>query len=438
VKVLVVGSGGREHALCSALRKSPRLTHLWCAPGNGGIAETAECLPDLMGGDIDGLLAFAQREGVGLTVVGPEAPLAAGIVDRFEAAGLAIYGPNQAAAQLEASKGFAKRLMQRHNIPTAAYHTFENVEEARHYCMHAEVYPLVVKADGLAAGKGVAICETTAEALAAVDDCMTARRYGDAGATIVIEEFLRGEEASVHVVTDGETLVMLPTAQDHKRIGDGDTGKNTGGMGAYSPAPVAEGAAEDKVLQTILIPTIDALKREGIRFRGTLFAGLMFTKGGARVLEFNVRFGDPESEVILPRLKTDLLTLLELAAAGRLKDLPALDVDPRACVGVVIASAGYPDAYQAGKRIAGLAEAAALPDVEVFHAGTRRRDADLLTAGGRVLCVSALGEGHAAARERAYQAVGKVAFEGAYHRGDIGLKAIRRPPGAASGRAERS
>jgi len=424
VKVLVIGSGGREHAVCVSLKKSPRLTRLWCAPGNGGIAQVAECLPELEAGDLDGLLAFAKRQAVDLTVVGPEAPLVAGIVDLFQAEGLAIFGPNREAAQLEGSKAFAKRLMQRHNIPTASYRVFTDREEAQHHVTHAEAYPLVIKADGLAAGKGVAICETTAEAVAAVDACMLAKRFGDAGATIVIEEFLRGEEASVHVVTDGETLVVLPTAQDHKRIGDGDTGKNTGGMGAYSPAPVAEGPVLDKVIRTILIPTIDALKREGITFRGVLFAGLMFTKGGARVLEFNVRFGDPESEVILPRLKTDLLSLFELAAAGRLKDLSGPDVDERAAVGVVVASAGYPDAYQAGKRITGLAEAAALEDVEVFHAGTRRKDDDLLTAGGRVLCVTALGAGHAAARERAYAAVDRIAFEGAYCRRDIANRAL--------------
>jgi phosphoribosylamine--glycine ligase len=425
---LVVGSGGREHALCTALKKSPRLTRLWCAPGNGGIARVAECLPDLIPSDIEGLLAFARREAVDLTVVGPEAPLVAGIVDRFEAEGLAIYGPNKAAAELEGSKAFAKRLMHRHNIPTAAYRTFDDVEEARHYCMHAEAYPLVVKADGLAAGKGVTICETTAEALAAVDASMAAKRFGDAGARIVIEEFLRGEEASVHVVTDGDTLVVLPSAQDHKRIGDGDTGKNTGGMGAYSPAPIAEGPAGARVEQSILIPTLSAMKREGLNFRGTLFAGLMFTKGGARVLEFNVRFGDPETEVILPRLKTDLLSLLELTAAGRLKDLPDLEVDPRPAVGVVVASAGYPDTYQAGKRIGGLDEAAALSDVEVFHSGTRGQEGEIVTAGGRVLCVTALGADHAKARDRAYEAVDKIAFEGAYCRRDIAKRAITPPP----------
>ncbi len=424
MKVLVIGSGGREHALCVALKKSPRLTHLWCAPGNGGIAQVAECLPDLEAGDLGGLLAFAKAQAVDLTVVGPEAPLVAGIVDLFQAEGLAIFGPNREAAQLEGSKVFAKRLMQRHNIPTGSYRVFSDIDEARHHVTHAEAYPLVIKADGLAAGKGVAICETTAEAVAAVEACLVTRRFGDAGATIVIEEFLRGEEASVHVVTDGETLVVLPTAQDHKRIGDGDTGKNTGGMGAYSPAPVAEGPALDKVIRTILIPTIDALKREGITFRGVLFAGLMFTKGGARVLEFNVRFGDPEAEVILPRLKTDLLSLFELTAAGRLKDLSGPDVDERAAVGVVVASAGYPDAYQAGKRISGLAEAAALEDVSVFHSGTRRKDDELLTAGGRVLCVTALGANHAMARERAYAAVDKITFEGAYCRRDIATRAL--------------
>ncbi|MFM8981199.1 MAG: phosphoribosylamine--glycine ligase [Planctomycetia bacterium] len=425
MKVLVIGSGGREHALCEALRRSPRLSRLWCAPGNGGIAGIAECLPALQATDIDGLLDFARRERIDLTVVGPEAPLVGGLVDRFEKEGLRVFGPRQAAARLEGSKAFAKDLMHRHNIPTAAYRTFTDLEEALHHVNHAEAYPLVIKADGLAAGKGVAVCETTAEAVAAIEACMRQRQFGEAGGTVVIEEFLRGEEASVHVVTDGETLVLLPTAQDHKRIGEGDTGKNTGGMGAYSPAPVAEGHALEKVLHTILIPTIDALKREGIVFRGVLFAGLMFTKGGARVLEFNCRFGDPETEVILPRLKTDVLSLLELAAAGRLKDLPGLEVDERAAVGVVMASAGYPDAYASGKPIAGLDEAGRLPGVTVFHAGTRAKDDGVVTSGGRVLCVTALGATHGEARERAYAAVDTIRFEGAYARRDIAQRALR-------------
>ncbi|MFM8386156.1 MAG: phosphoribosylamine--glycine ligase [Planctomycetia bacterium] len=427
MKVLVVGSGGREHALCQALRKSPRLTRLWCAPGNGGIAQVATCLPELQATDIDGLLEFARREQVDLTVVGPEVPLVGGLADRFEAERLKVFGPRRDAAQLEGSKAFAKDFMHRHNIPTAAYREFSDVQEALHHVTHAEAYPLVVKADGLAAGKGVTVCETTAEAVAAVEACMRQRQFGDAGAKVVIEEFLRGEEASVHVVTDGETLVVLPTAQDHKRIGEGDTGKNTGGMGAYSPAPIAEGPALDKVLHKILIPTIDGLKRDGIVFRGVLFAGLMFTKGGARVLEFNCRFGDPETEVILPRLKTDVLSLLELAAAGRLKDLPALEVDEQAAVGVVLASAGYPDAYASGKVIHGLDDAGRLPGVTVYHAGTRAKDDGVVTSGGRVLCVTALGAGHGEARDRAYAAVDSIRFEGAYARRDIAMRALRTP-----------
>jgi phosphoribosylamine--glycine ligase len=426
VIVLVIGGGGREHALCHALARSPRVERVYCAPGNGGISEVAECVPDLLVGDAKGLVEFAERRRVDLTVVGPEAPLVDGIVDAFRARGLTIFGPDRKAAQLEGSKAFAKNLMRRHNIPSAQYRVFHDLEEAEAWCRQAETFPVVVKADGLAAGKGVTICESAKEAQAAVAEAMGAKRFGEAGATVVIEEFLRGEEASVHVVTDGETLVVLPTAQDHKRVGDGDTGPNTGGMGAYSPAPVVEGAMLERVIQTILIPTVDALKREGIPYRGTIYAGLMITKGGPRVLEFNARFGDPEAEVILPRVKSDLALMLQLAAQGKLKDMPDLDVDPRACVGVVMASAGYPDAYQAGKRIVGLEAAAAVPDVVVYHAGTRRKDGEVHSAGGRVLCVTALGRDLGAARDRAYDGLSRISFEGAFARRDIAHRALHR------------
>jgi phosphoribosylamine--glycine ligase len=430
LKVLVVGGGGREHALCDALRRSPGVDRLWCAPGNPGIAELAECLPDLQAGDLERLGAFAEREAVDLTVVGPEVPLVAGLVDAFRARGRTAFGPTREAAQLEGSKAFAKGLMRRHNIPSAPHRAFEDPEEARAWCRQSETYPLVVKADGLAAGKGVTVCASTREALAAVDEAMEARRFGDAGARIVIEEFLRGEEASVHAVTDGRTLVLLPTSQDHKRVGDGDEGPNTGGMGAYSPAPLAEGPVLDKVVQTILIPTLDALKREGVEYRGTLYAGLMLTRGGPRVLEFNVRFGDPEAEVILPRVRSDFARMLLLAAEGRLEEFEGLEVDPRPAVGVVVASAGYPGAYQAGRPITGLEAAAALPDVRVYHAGTRRRGDEIQTAGGRVLCVTALGDDLAAARDRAYEAVGRIGFDGAFVRSDIAHRALGPREGA--------
>ena len=427
MKVLVVGGGGREHALCVALAKSPKVDKVFCAPGNGGIAAVAECRSDLLVSDLDGLVEFAKATRIDLTVVGPEAPLVAGIVDRFKEAGLRVFGPSKAAAQLEGSKDFAKRMMLANNVPTAAHRTFSEAAEARDHIEQCEVFPIVVKADGLAAGKGVSVCESKAEGLAALDEMMNARRFGDAGTTVVIEEFLRGEEASVHAITDGETLYVLPSSQDHKRVGEGDTGPNTGGMGAYSPAPVVEvGDLMDRIVKTILIPTLHGLKREGIPFSGVLYAGLMITKGGPRVLEYNVRFGDPETQVLLPRMQNDLFGVLFAAAEGKLDEVEDIAVDPRTCVGVVMASGGYPGAYQGGKAIQGLDRAGARPDVLVYHAGTRRSGERLVTAGGRVLCVSALGEGFRGACDRAYEAVDDIHFEGAYCRRDIGWRALSR------------
>lgn len=427
MKVLVVGSGGREHALCEALSRSPRVTKLFCAPGNGGIARLAECLPDLLTSDFDRLAAFAEDNDVGLTVVGPEAPLVAGIVDYFRERGLAVFGPTAAAAQLEGSKLFAKELMGRHNVPTAGYVTFSEIAPAREHLEQLEYFPVVVKADGLAAGKGVVVCTDRKTALETLDDMMESKAFGDAGTTIVIEEFLRGEEASVHAITDGETLYVLPTAQDHKAIFDGDKGPNTGGMGAYSPAPIVEGAMLDRVLRDVLIPTLNGLKVEGIPYRGVIFAGLMITKGGPRVVEFNARFGDPEAEVMLPRLESDLFEVLLTAATGRLKDIEPPSVDPRPCVGVVMASGGYPGRYPTGKPIDGLEAAEALEDVLVFHAGSRARaDGGVSTAGGRVLCVTARGADFAEARTRAYGGVGVISWEGEYHRTDIANRALGR------------
>ena len=424
-KVLVIGGGGREHALCEALARSPQVGQVWCAPGNGGIEAVADCLPELLVGDFERLADFAEREDVDLTVVGPEAPLVGGIVDYFQSRTLPIFGPTRDGAQLEGSKQFAKILMARHNVPTAAYHAFDEHEAASAFLKEHEYYPLVLKADGLAAGKGVVICDSRDMALAALAEMMVEKRYGDAASSVVIEEFLRGEEASVHAVTDGETLMLFPTSQDHKAVHDGDRGPNTGGMGAYSPAPIVEGAMLDKVVRDILVPVLNGLKMEGIPYRGVLYAGLMITKGGPRVVEFNARFGDPETEVMLPRLKSDLFEILHKAATGRLLELDAPDIDTRPCVGVVLASGGYPGSYQAGKPIYGLEDAAEEQDVFVYHAGTRRRDdGGLSTSGGRVLCVSALGKDYQAARDRAYRAVSKIRWEGAYHRTDIAHRVL--------------
>jgi phosphoribosylamine--glycine ligase len=435
MKVLVIGSGGREHALCDALSRSPQVDSIHCAPGNGGIAQVAECHPDLLASDFDRLAAFAETKGIGLTVVGPEDPLVGGIVDYFQERGLPIFGPTRAAAQLEGSKAFAKEIMARQNVPSAGYVKFSDYDAARSHVEEQEYYPLVLKADGLAAGKGVVICESKEAALEALADMMDAKRFGEAGETVVIEEFLRGEEASVHAITDGETLYVLPTAQDHKAIFDGDKGPNTGGMGAYSPAPVVEGAMLDRVIRDVLVPTIHGMRMEGIPFRGVLYAGLMITKGGPRVVEFNVRFGDPETEVMLPRLQGDLLAVLLAASTGSLKDVPEPAFDPRPCVGVVMASGGYPGKYQGGKPIQGLADAAAMEGVKVFHAGTRERQdgGGVTTAGGRVLCVTAMGEDFVKARDAAYGAVGAISWEGAYHRTDIGHRVLRRGAGAGPG-----
>ncbi len=428
MKVLVVGSGGREHALCVALARSPMVRQVHCAPGNGGIESVATCYPELLVSDLEGLAHLAQREGIDLTVVGPEAPLVAGIVDLFRARGLRVFGPTKAAAQLEGSKRFAKDLMRRHNVPTADYQVFQEVAHAREHLSGRAHYPLVLKADGLAAGKGVTICPDREAALAALAECMEEKRFGEAGRTIVVEEFLRGEEASIHAITDGETLFLLPTAQDHKAALDGDAGPNTGGMGAYSPAPVVEGPLLSRIVKDVLVQTLHGLRMEGIEFRGVLYAGLMITKGGPRVLEFNVRFGDPEAEVVLPRLKSDLFEVLYTAAGGKLSALPPPEFDERPCVGVVMASGGYPGIYQGGRPIQGLDQAAQVPGVTVYHSGTRRREDEIVTAGGRVLCVSALGTDFAQAAQSAYEAVGAISFEQAHFRRDIAhrvLKAVR-------------
>ncbi len=422
MKVLVVGGGGREHTLVWKIAQSPKVEKVYCAPGNAGTAELAENVP-IAADEIQQLMRFAEREGVELTVVGPEAPLVAGIVDRFEAHGLRAFGPSARAAELEGSKVLAKHLMRKHGIPTARYDVFETVDAAEDHCRKAS-YPLVVKADGLAAGKGVFVCKTPDEALKAVYLTMKERVFGDAGNRLVVEECLVGEEASILALTDGRTILPLPTSQDHKPVDDDDEGPNTGGMGAYSPAPVVSDQHYDRIEREILIPIVHAMNKEERPYRGVVYAGLMMTDDGPRVLEFNVRFGDPETQPILFRLASDIVPVLDGIARGRLGDVE-LDWDPRPAVCVVMASGGYPAHYDRGKPITGLDQAAALTDTMVFHAGTAVKDGQVVTAGGRVLGVTARGDDIQAAIDRAYQAVGIIHFDQAHYRTDIGAKAKR-------------
>jgi phosphoribosylamine--glycine ligase len=423
VKVLVVGAGGREHTFSWKLAQSPRVTELLAAPGNPGIAQHARCLP-IKDNEIDALVAAALRERVDLTVVGPELPLALGLADRFRERGLAVFGPSQAAARLESSKAFAKDLMARHGIPTARFRAFTAAGTARAWCRELGV-PLVVKADGLAAGKGVIICRTLDEADAAVALCLDQGAFGAAGASVVIEEFMEGEEASFFAITDGAAILPLASAQDHKTVLDGDRGPNTGGMGAYSPAPVMDTAVTERVMAEIVRPTVAAMAKEGAPFAGFLYVGLMITRVGPRVVEFNCRFGDPECQVVIPRLAADLLPLLDAVARGA--SIPAsVPWAPETSVCVVMSSGGYPGTYETGRPISGIADAEALPGVQVFHAGTALRDGALVTAGGRVLGVQALGAGVGAAVDAAYAAVARIHFEGAHFRRDIARRALAR------------
>ncbi|HJV56643.1 MAG TPA: phosphoribosylamine--glycine ligase [Methylomirabilota bacterium] len=421
--VLLVGGGGREHSLAWKLAQSPGLGRLVAAPGNPGIAAHARCVP-VKDTAIDDLVALAQRERPDLVVVGPETPLAMGLADRLRAAGFAVFGGGAAAARLESSKAFAKDLMARHRIPTARFGTFRDLESARAYCREL-CAPLVVKADGLAAGKGVIICRSLEEADAALAQCLQARAFGDSGLTVVVEEFLEGEEASFFAISDGTAVLPLAAAQDHKTVWDGDRGPNTGGMGAYSPAPVMDAAMEARVMAEIVRPTIAAMAGEGTPYTGVLYVGLMITREGPKVIEFNCRFGDPECQVLLPRLDEDLLALLLAAATG--KGLPSSLVwSPRASVCVVMTSAGYPGHYETGRPITGLEAAGQVDGVTVFHAGTARAGGALVTAGGRVLGVQALGADVAAAIRAAYAAVERIRFDGAHYRRDIGHHALRR------------
>jgi len=426
MKILLVGGGGREHALAWKLAQSPHCSTLYAAPGNPGIAEVAECIP-IAADDVDALLAFARDQGIGLTMAGPEAPLVAGIVDRFEAEGLRIFGPSQAAAAVEGSKAWSKEVMRHSALPTAEYRAFTRPDEALVYIEnHTE--PLVVKASGLAAGKGVFVCSDQQEACEAVETIMRKKAFGEAGDTIIVEERLSGEEASILALVDDANIYALESSQDHKPALDGDKGPNTGGMGAYSPAPVVTAKVQAQVDREILVPMVHGMKTAGAPYRGLLYAGVMITPGGPKVLEFNCRFGDPEAQPLLMRLRSDLVEVLEAVIDNRL-DSVTLDWDPRPAVCVVMASGGYPGPYEKGKEITGLDEASALDDVVVFHAGTRAEDDRVYTDGGRVLGVTALGDTISAARNRAYEAVRRIRFAKAHWRTDIGVKGIRRLAG---------
>ena len=422
MKILVVGSGGREHAIVWKLKQSPLVEQVWCAPGNAGTALDAENVP-IPADDVPRLLRFARERSIDLTVVGPEAPLVAGLADEFRRNGFAVFGPSAAAARLEGSKVFTKKLLRRASIPTADFAVFTRYADAERYIEEGPEQPLVVKADGLAAGKGVYVCATRAEAKAAARSMLVDRIFAAAGNQVVIEECLVGHEASILAIIDGDTIVPLDSAQDHKRAHDGDRGPNTGGMGAYSPAPVVTPEIMDEIVRRILVPTVHTMKVEGHPFNGVLYAGLMLTPAGPKVLEFNVRLGDPETQPVLMRLKSDLAHVLHLAAHGRLHELESLEWDPRPAVCVVMASAGYPGDYRTGHPISGLEIAGHVPDAKVFHAGTAVRDSDIVNTGGRVLGVTACGETIAAARARAYEAVDHITWNGAWSRRDIAAKA---------------
>jgi phosphoribosylamine--glycine ligase len=431
MKVLVIGSGGREHALAWKLAQSRRVEEVLVAPGNAGTAHEPKCRNVAVAStDIDGLLDLARREGVGVTVVGPEGPLVAGVVDRFRAAGLRIFGPTAAAAQLEGSKAFAKDFLHRHGIPTAHYAVHTNVEDALEY-VRIKGAPIVIKADGLASGKGVIVAMTLAEAEAAVTDMLADYAFGAAGARVVIEEFLDGEEASFISMVDGRTALPMATSQDHKRVGDGDTGPNTGGMGAYSPAPVVTPDVHARVMREVVEPTVRGMAADGVPFTGFLYAGLMIDRHGApKVIEYNVRFGDPETQPVMLRLQSDLLDLVEAAIDGRLDGVDA-KWDPRPALGVVMAAENYPGTPRLGDPISEW-DVPDIDDTKVFHAGTRLHEGQVLTSGGRVLCVCALGKSVADAQRRAYAEVAGISWHGEFHRHDIGWRAIEREPAEAA------
>ncbi len=422
MNVLLIGSGGREHAIAWKLAQSKNLSKLYIAPGNPGTARCGQNVP-IAGDDAQELLEFAQQKKVGLVVVGPEDPLAAGIVDKFEAAGIKAFGPSGKAAQLEADKAFAKQLMRASCVSTAEGRTFDRYEDARSYIASRDE-PVVVKAAGLAKGKGVFVCDEPSDGILTAEKIMCDKIFGSAGDTVVVEDKLLGEEASILAFVDGRNIYVMESSQDHKPIGEGDTGPNTGGMGAYSPAPVVTDAVMDQIVREALVPTVDGMNRNGTPYKGVLYAGIMITAGGPRVLEFNVRFGDPETQPILMRLKSDLLEVMLAVCNGTLDEV-TLVWDRRPAVCVVMASGGYPDDYEKGKKITGLDQAGQLDDVIVFHAGTKEENGDIVTAGGRVLGVTALGDTIEQAKAKAYKAVDVIAFDGAYCRRDIADKAIK-------------
>jgi phosphoribosylamine---glycine ligase len=423
MKVLVIGGGGREHALVWKIAQSPKVKKVFCAPGNAGISDLAECVP-ISAGDLPGLLDFARRRKIDLTVVGPEGPLSEGIVDLFEREGLRIFGASRRAAEIESSKSFAKALLDKYRIPTARGRSFRSLTQAERYLRKLGV-PVVVKADGLAAGKGVIVCATEAQALAALKRIMVKREFGEAGDQVVIEECLKGEEASFLAFTDGKTVLPMPSSQDHKAIYDDDRGPNTGGMGAYSPAPVVDRLMHRKIMNEVMLPTVKAMAAEGRPYKGVLYAGLMIDRDQLRVLEFNGRFGDPEAQPLLMRIKSDIVPIMQAVIDGRL-DQCRLEIDDRASVCVVMSSAGYPGSYPKGIPIKGLDAAKKMQDVVVFHAGTKLAKRAVVTDGGRVLGVTALGDTVEDAIVKAYDAVGKIRWEGAYCRRDIGQKALKR------------
>jgi len=425
VRILVIGNGGREHALAWKLRQSSEAERIFCAPGNAGTAEIAENVA-IPVGDLDALLRFARENRVDLTVVGPDDPLAAGIVDLFATEGLRAFGPTKSAARLEASKIFAKELMRAQKIPTAEARTFADSGEALDYCERVK-FPVVIKADGLALGKGVIIAPDAAKAKSTIDEMMNRGRFGEAGRRIVIEEFLCGTECSLHALVDGSSYRLLESARDHKRALDGDQGPNTGGMGAFSPANNWNKKLQSQFEAEMMQPLLRGLLQEGVTFRGLLYPGLIVTNQGARVLEFNCRFGDPETQVLLPRMKSDLLPLLQATIDGNLSKC-AIEWDTRVAVTTVLASGGYPGKYETGKAISGLDDAAKLEDVQVFHAGTKRANSEVRTAGGRVLAVTALGSTLEAARTRSYEAVSCIHFENCHYRHDIALGATTTNP----------
>ena len=425
MRILVVGGGGREHALCWAISASPLCTKLYCAPGNAGIAEVADCV-DVGAEDIPGQVVLAQRLKIDFVVIGPDAPLVAGMADAFTAVGIKVFGPSKAAAQLEGSKGFTKELCRTHNIPTAAYERFTDLSAAEAY-IRKQAAPIVVKADGLAAGKGVIVAETVEQAIAAARDMLEGNRFGASGAAIVVEEFMDGEEVSLFALSDGEHVLPLVCAQDHKRAFDSDKGPNTGGMGAYSPVPILDQAMFDRAMKEIVLPTVEAMKKQGTPFKGVLYAGLMIGRSGPRLVEYNCRFGDPETQVLMMRLRSDIVPALIACADGGLRHFDLRWSDETALT-VILATKGYPDSYPKGSEIRGLDAAAKVPGVQIFHAGTKRDGDRILANGGRVLNVTAMARTVQEARERAYRAVDLIDWPEGFCRRDIAWRAVGSQP----------